>query len=100
MKFIREHLEWFTFLSGLLLLGLMDPATTGTSFCLFDLAGISFCPGEGLGHSIAYTFRGNIQQAFSAHIMGPAAVLILTGRIVHIWVDLYKKQTNTNTTEY
>lgn len=100
MKFIRKHLEWFTFLSGLLLLGLMDPGTTGVSFCLFDLAGIDFCPGEGLGHSISYTFRGDFDQAMTAHFMGPSAVLILSGRILYIWMNMYQKQTNTNTTEY
>ncbi|MEX0608232.1 MAG: DUF2752 domain-containing protein [Balneolaceae bacterium] len=66
----------------------MDPATTGTSFCLFDLAGVSFCPGEGLGHSVAYTFRGDLSSAFQAHLAGPVAVFILTFRILHIWKKL------------
>ncbi|HCI72364.1 MAG TPA: DUF2752 domain-containing protein, partial [Balneola sp.] len=53
MKKIRPHIEWVAFMIGLILMATMDPMTKGTSFCFFELLGISFCPGEGLGHSIA-----------------------------------------------
>ncbi|SMO34594.1 Protein of unknown function [Gracilimonas mengyeensis] len=79
------------FSGGLLLLALMEPTTTGTSWCLFELVGFDFCPGEGLGHSIAYTFRGDITSALDAHFAGPAAVIILISRIVHIWYQLLTK---------
>ncbi len=88
MRLIRKHLEWVVFSTGLLLLALMSPENAGTSLCFFDWIGINFCPGEGLGHSISHTFRGNISAALQAHMAGPAAVIILTGRIIYIWKEL------------
>lgn len=90
-KFIHKHLEWMVFFSGLLLLALMNPENTSHSFCLFELAGIDFCPGEGLGHSIAYTFRGEFSQAMNAHVAGPAAVIILGFRIGQILKRNYQQ---------
>jgi hypothetical protein len=84
-------LEWFVFVAGLVLLGFMNPENTGHTFCLFEWAGISFCPGEGLGHSIAYTFRGEFTHAINAHFVGPVAVIILASRIVHIWYRNYQQ---------
>ncbi|MFN1833832.1 DUF2752 domain-containing protein [Balneola sp. MJW-20] len=63
----------------------MDPEISGRSLCLFENIGISFCPGHGLGHSISYTLDGNFKEAFQAHFFGPAAVLILSFRIVYLW---------------
>lgn len=95
MKKIRPHIEWVVFLSGLILMGSMDPTIQGTSFCLFDLIGIKFCPGEGLGHSIAWFFRGNFQSAYQANLFGPFAVIILSLRILSIWKDLLINKTTT-----
>ena len=92
MKFLNRHLEWMVFFSGLILLATMDPTITGTSFCFFDFIGISFCPGEGLGHSIAYFFSGNLKSSFQANFMGPIAVLVLSARIITIWKDLLTKE--------
>lgn len=95
MRFIRTHLEWVAFSLGLVLLGLMNPENSGFSFCMFESAGINFCPGEGLGHSISYTFRGDLSSAIQANLAGPAAILILSSRIVYIWRTLYEqRQTN------
>lgn len=98
MKFIQKNLEWIVFSTGLILLGIMNPESAGTSFCLFDLVGIDFCPGEGLGHSIAYTFRGDLSSAMNAHFAGPLAVLILSSRIIYLLKRLYyqSKQNNRN----
>ncbi|MTI86622.1 MAG: DUF2752 domain-containing protein [Balneolaceae bacterium] len=94
MRFFNRHLEWSVFTAGLLLLALMDPTIQGTSFCFFDFIGINFCPGEGLGHSIAYTFRGEFRSAFQANFMGPFAILILGFRIIHIWKELLLNNTH------
>ncbi len=99
MKAFRKHIEWMVFLTGLVLLAFMNPESSGTSFCVFDLLGFDFCPGEGLGHSIAYSFRGNFDAAIQAHIAGPAAILILSGRILSIWRTLYYSSTLTKETE-
>lgn len=89
MRQIKRHSEWVVLASGLILLALMDPQNTGTSFCLFDLLGFEFCPGQGLGHSIALSFRGEFSAAFEAHLAGPFAIVILTRRIISIWRQLY-----------
>ncbi len=84
IKFLSNHLEIPVLGFGLILLAFMDPASSGYSFCLFDLAGFDYCPGEGLGHSIAYTFNGEFVKAFNAHLMGPAAIVIILFRIIHL----------------
>lgn len=89
MNFIKQNLEWLTFFVGLILMGTMDPFTEGSSFCLFDMIGIPFCPGEGLGHSIAWFFRGEFSQSFQANLFGPIAVIILSSRILLIWKEKY-----------
>lgn len=89
-KTFQKHSEWLVFSIGLLLLALMSPSDAGSSLCLFDWIGFDFCPGEGLGHSISYTFRGNFEAALEAHFAGPAAVLILTLRIFYIWKNMIK----------
>lgn len=90
MHFIKKHIEWIVFSVGLIALALMNPENTGTSFCFFDFIGIGFCPGEGLGHSISYTFRGEWDAAIKAHFFGPFAVLILLLRILQIWINIFK----------
>lgn len=97
MNFLRKHLEWTVFAAGLLLLALMDPNTAGTDLCFFEWIGVDFCPGDGLGHSIAYTFRGNMESAFQANFMGPFAVLILSFRILQIWKNLIYNTTTDKT---
>jgi len=91
--FFKKHFEWMVFAVGLLLLGMMSPYDTSASFCLFERAGFEFCPGNGLGHSIAFTFRGELAHAWEAHFMGPVAVVILLLRILKIWYKNLTTQT-------
>lgn len=84
-QFFLHHFEWMALATGLAAIALMNPyEVQGTSWCLLEWAGFPFCPGEGLGHSIAYAVRGDLANAFDAHIMGPVAILILTGRIGYL----------------
>ncbi len=92
LKQIHRHSEWVIFGAGLLLLGLMNPESVGKSLCLFDLIGFEYCPGEGLGHSIAYTFRGDIPAAMESHLAGPLAVVVLGLRILYIWKEMITSQ--------
>ncbi|MBN2731268.1 MAG: DUF2752 domain-containing protein [Balneolaceae bacterium] len=81
-KIFQLHFEWIALATGLLFLGLMNPyIDNGSSWCLFEWAGITFCPGEGLGHSIAYTFRGDISNALQANAIGPFSIVIIISRI-------------------
>jgi len=91
----RKYFEISIFSVGLILMALMDPLATGVSFCLFDQLGISFCPGDGLGHSVAYVFRGQFTNAMEANLLGPLAVVVLSGRIIQLLrINQQQKFTN------
>ncbi len=84
-QLFKRHFEWVALSTGVLMMALMNPyIDTGYSWCLFERAGISFCPGDGLGHSIAFIFRGDFTNAVQANILGPFALIILSGRIIHL----------------
>lgn len=83
--YFNNYFEIAAFSAGLLLLVFMDPAAAnGPSFCLFEQLGITFCPGDGLGHSIAYTFEGEIGNALESNLLGPAAIVVIVSRIVSL----------------
>jgi len=85
-RLFRQYFEIIAFGAGLLALALMNPETAqGPGFCLFERLGVPYCPGDGLGHSIAYLFRGDIYNSIHANILGPLTVIILLGRIAHLW---------------
>ncbi len=46
--------------------------------------GISWCPGCGLGHSIAFLLHGNIYNSLHAHWLGIPALLIILYRIANL----------------
>lgn len=75
-----ESLIWTL---SLVALAVFNPATSTGSFslCLIDQMGFDFCPGCGLGHSIAWLFKGDILASFEAHFLGPFAVIVLITRI-------------------
>lgn len=90
-ELFRKYFEISVFTTGLFLLAMMDPeVANGPSLCLFDAIGISFCPGEGLGHSISYVFHGQIDNALRANMFGPVAIAILGGRIIQLLLKNYK----------
>lgn len=61
----------------------IDPnAGNHLNLCLFNRLGIDFCPGCGLGRSIAFLYRGDIASSFSAHPLGMAAVAMISIRII------------------
>lgn len=78
----------------------MNPATKGHSLCLFDALGFKYCPGQGLGHSIAYLFRGEFRMAIQANFMGPIAVVILGARIITLWHQLFFNKNTLNNEPY
>lgn len=81
----KNYFEVAAFSIGLLLLAFMDPYTaTGPGLCLLENLGFQYCPGDGLGHSISFFFRGELSNAMEANVLGPFAVLILSGRILHL----------------
>ncbi|WP_245868969.1 DUF2752 domain-containing protein [Pontibacter ramchanderi] len=70
---------------GLVLLAVMEPAGDH----LFSLCPLSWiwpdgCPGCGLGHSIAYLFRGEWTSSWRAHPLGLPALLLLSWRVAKL----------------
>lgn len=94
-KIVNRHFEWVALSLGLLLMAMMNPYTeSGFTLCLFENIGITFCPGDGLGHSIAFLVRGEYASAMEANFMGPAAVLVIISRILYRLHDLFLKRNN------
>ncbi|RNC86134.1 MAG: DUF2752 domain-containing protein [Balneola sp.] len=93
MRLVNKHSEWMVFLIGLILMASMNPYEQGTTWCLLEHIGLPFCPGEGLGHSIAFFARGELIKSFEAHLVGPFVVVGLICRILFIWKNLYQQTT-------
>ncbi|MDZ7714892.1 MAG: DUF2752 domain-containing protein [Balneolaceae bacterium] len=84
-KIFNKHFEWLALSIGLILIASMNPyIDQGSSFCLLDIAGIPFCPGEGLGHSVAYLVRGDLSNALQANVFGPFAAFVILFRIGYL----------------
>lgn len=64
-----------------------DPAQPHVSLCLFDRLGFTFCPGCGLGRSIAYLLDGNLAAAWDTHILGVFALPVIIFRIIQLTIN-------------
>lgn len=62
---------------------------THITLCPLANAGFAFCPGCGLGRSIAYLFHGDWKLSWHAHPLGIFAVLTLTYRIITLLLKHY-----------
>ena len=84
---------------GLIVVGVGNP-TSETHFTLFWpqwVFGIE-SPGRGLGHSIGYLFRGDVQASLQTHWLGLPVVIVLAHRIVTLqlrkWKSMEKLETS------
>lgn len=68
----------------------LDPFTQSASFCPVDRLGFDFCPGCGLGNSIALAARGHLSASLQSHPLGFFAIAIILGRISSIFHRNYK----------
>jgi len=78
------HFEWAVLAAALILMALIDPSAERASFCIIDKFGFTFCPGCGLGRSVALLFRGEVTASVSMHPAGILAAPILLARIMSI----------------
>jgi hypothetical protein len=81
-RLINFPLESVAWVAGLIALALMDPSVDHRSICPLDAFGFQYCPGCGLGRSIAFLFHADFEESWKAHPLGAAAVLILTVRVI------------------
>ncbi|SRR6056297_285398 len=80
------HFEWIALATGLMLAAAIVPGADEPTFCLFNRAGVDFCPGCGLGRSISLAFSGQLTASFQMHPAGILAIFILLYRIVSILI--------------
>ncbi|HEY0245659.1 MAG TPA: DUF2752 domain-containing protein [Mucilaginibacter sp.] len=79
---IRKNFELIFWISALIALAVADPAVTPHyTLCPLKLAGITWCPGCGLGHAISWLFHGHIKNSWHAHWLGIPALLIILYRV-------------------
>ena len=82
-------LEAGLWVSGVATLALMEPTSVHAfSFCPFSWIWERGCPGCGLGHAIAFLFRGDVAASWQSHPLGIPALAILGYRVVEL-VRLY-----------
>jgi len=88
--FFRNYFELTFWIAALIALGMSDPTMASHyTLCPLKLMGITWCPGCGLGHSIAFLLHGDVRNSFHAHWLGIPALLIILYRIV----DLVRQRT-------
>jgi len=79
----KEAVIW---IAALVFLAICNPAVHHYTLCPLDNLGISYCPGCGLGRSIGYFFRLDIESSFLTHPLGIPAVILLVFRSVKIFI--------------
>lgn len=77
----KEALIW---LSALIFLAVSNPAGHHYTLCPLDNLGITYCPGCGLGRSVGYFFRADIESSVLSHPLGIPAIILLIFRSVKI----------------
>jgi hypothetical protein len=85
--FVLEVIFWVI---ALMLPLFINPSKPHFSICLFHNLGLNFCPGCGLGRSLALLYRGDIFQSFLCHPLGIFAFGVLLYRIIILSVKLKK----------
>ena len=88
-SFPREAVIWSV---GLLALAFYYPQPeTHITLCPLSNLGFDFCPGCGLGRSIAFLFHGEFLLSLQTHPLGFLAVIILFYRIVSLSLTHYQR---------
>lgn len=90
LSFIWHSLEAFIWMAALAWLAFQDPHAPHLNLCLFNILGFEHCPGCGLGHSLGFLLRGNLQASWNAHYLAFPALLILCYRIVAVLHKSFK----------
>jgi hypothetical protein len=82
-KLFFKYFELIFWIAALIALAICDPALPSHfTLCPFKLLGITWCPGCGIGHAIAFLFHGDIARSFDAHWFGIPALGIILWRII------------------
>jgi hypothetical protein len=92
MKLWRTFAVEIMIWSGaLIILAMTEPSGSHlVTFCPVSLAGFSWCPGCGLGRSIAYALHGDIASSVQMHWLGIPVLVFLIRRIAQLGFSLYQ----------
>jgi len=82
--FRKANLELFIWISVMVVLALLNPDQKQVSLCPLHFLGFHYCPGCGLGRSIALLFRGRFAESFAMHPLGFFAISIIGHRIFQL----------------
>lgn len=92
LKFIKQNFELLFWAAALISLAFTDPTQTHFILCPLRLMGFTWCPGCGLGHAIAFLFKGQLAASWHAHWLGVPALGILLYRIYTLAIRLSVKK--------
>ena len=91
----KANLELFIWIAALLLLAFLNPDSNQVSLCPLKFLGFHYCPGCGLGRSIALLFRGRFAESFAMHPLGSFAMVMIGFRIFQLGrTTLQRKEEN------
>ncbi|HEY0054194.1 MAG TPA: DUF2752 domain-containing protein [Pedobacter sp.] len=76
-----KHFELVAWITALIFLAFTNPGQHHFSLCPLENLHIIWCPGCGLGRSVASILRGNFMASLSYHWFGFPALFILLNRI-------------------
>ncbi|MHB8205860.1 DUF2752 domain-containing protein [Mucilaginibacter sp.] len=80
--FFLKYFELTFWIAALIALGASHPSqATHFTLCPLKLMGITWCPGCGMGHAIAFLLHGDLRNSFHAHWLGVPAFIIILYRI-------------------
>ena len=85
----KVNLELVIWLTALVILALTNPTEHHLTLCPLSNIGFKYCPGCGLGRSVSYLFRGDLNASFHMHPLGVFALGIIGYRIIQIINNQY-----------
>jgi hypothetical protein len=89
-------LELVFWIVALILLASSNPYQQHFTLCPLANLGFDWCPGCGIGRSIAAIFRGDLVASFKFHWFGVPALTIIAYRIYQLTKQLINKEKNLN----
>lgn len=84
----RFPFEIFTWVAALVALKIYtSDSDAHFTVCPLQRAGFDFCPGCGLGRSMAYALDGHFLAAWHVHPLGIFAVIVLLYRVIQLTLN-------------
>jgi len=89
--FFLKYFELTFWAAALIALAICNPAQPAHfTLCPFRLLGITWCPGCGIGHAIAFLFDGDVKRSFASHWFGIPALAIILWRIFVLGLNIVR----------